>query len=79
MELCRSLGPPEPRKPDDVPYTEDIARGLGPPDTLAIELYGMASDILLPRGEVGALFGMANGIPVLFRLVLRTRPSSTLR
>lgn len=80
MELCRSLGPPEARKPEELPYTEDIARGFGC-DTLAIELnwYGAASDILLPRGEEGALFGMANGMPVLLRLVLRTRPSSVLR
>lgn len=85
MELCRSLGLLEPRKPAGVPYTEDIARGFGsffpPCDTLAIELnwYGAASDILLPRGEEGALFGMANGIPVLPRLVLRMRLLSTPR
>jgi hypothetical protein len=57
-----------------------MARGFGCA-TLAIELnwYGAASDILLPRGEEGALFGIANGMPVLLRLVLRTRSVLVLR
>lgn len=80
IELCRSLGLPEARSPEDVPYTEDMARGLGPPcDTLAIDWNGATSDILLPRGEDGALFGIAKGMPVLLRLVLRTWLLSTLR